>query len=59
MSVEQAVIKLQTQQQAMSEDIRAIDLALSTSDKLRGINEENAIKAIEAILKRKEKGEKK
>lgn len=59
MSVEQAVIKLQTQQQAMSEDIRAIDLALSTSDKLRGINEENAIKAIEAILKRQEKGEKK
>ena len=38
---------------------RAIDLALSTSDKLRGINEENAIKAIEAILKRQEKGEKK
>lgn len=35
---------------------RALDLALSTSEKMRGINEENAIKAIEALLKRQEKG---
>jgi hypothetical protein len=33
---------------------RALDLAMSASEKIRGLSEENAIKAIEALLKREE-----